>query len=297
MNHLLRIGATLWVSGLVSCGGGGDGGGAPPPANNDIELVRFAATMPIIGAMAGTPKQLLTFGRSVNGGPFIPLFRSTLGLCSTGSVGATLNGATLPAADTPVPPTGTLAVTLSNCVFLGGATYSGSGSLTFTYTDVAHESGSSHATMSALRLFMPSGAEPFDYSADGAVSQAMTRTESGMLVTREHTVTPAAGATFRNGSINLTGTFVSGSYVSREVTTVARVRQSERGAFNQLTYTVGADTYVAAGTVEATYNAQGQFTAGDGAIAVSRNGAQIGRITLDQKGDVQIEANGQVVPL
>jgi hypothetical protein len=137
-----------------------------------------------------------------------------------------------------------------------------------------------------------------DLTGNGGVSVTVSETASGAQTTSDVSITPAVGATLRNATTGLTATAVSGSLTLRVVETALtggdfRTDQFRYGT-NANTFTVASRTYVSNGTIEV--NISGNTVTSSGAITVTENGTQIGRIFVDAQGVLQIEVNGQIVP-
>jgi Immunoglobulin I-set domain len=221
-----------------------------------------------------------------------------------GSVAATLNGSAITVGAALPAGNNTLAATFTNCAIDSFATYSGvssaqyniSGSLTGNFT------ASGTGTMTNMRRVSTDGqTQPMveaDITGNGNVGYTGSQTVAGAQITNEFAATPAAGATLRSALTNLTATAVSGSLTGRGVETVLAggMMRTDLSRFSAsaYTFTVGSNTYVSNGTLEISFN--GANITVTGAITVTENGTQIGRIFADATGVLQIEVNGQIVP-
>jgi hypothetical protein len=233
------------------------------------------------------------------------LFMSSAQTCSAGgSVAATLNGSAITVGAALPTGNNTLAATFTNCATDSFETYSGVSSAQYNITGslTGNFTASGTGTMTSMRRVSTNGQTPptveTDVTGNGNVGYTGSQTVAGAQITNEFTATPAAGATLRSGLTNLTATAVSGSLTGRGVETVLaggmlRTDLSRFGA-TAYTFTVGSNTYVTNGLLEISFN--GATVTVTGAITVTENGTQIGRIFADANGVLQIEVNGQIVP-
>jgi hypothetical protein len=253
--------------------------------------VRAAAETVDLVELGATPILLVS-----DSGQFV----SASTFCSSGTVTGTLNGAPLPAAGTPAPLSGVLAATFASCRESGHPyTYNGTGSLNYRFDSLANidvaVKGEATAQLTAMRLLEAGTTR--DITGNGSVVLSFNDTAVGATVTNEFTVTPGSGTTLLNATRGVTATYASGSLLLRFVTQGTAVT-SERYAATQLTYSIGGVPYVANGTIDVTYNAQGAFTGTSGQIVVTSGGAPIGRlIASSTTGALVIDINGQLTPL
>ncbi len=232
-------------------------------------------------------------------------FLSSAAVCTAdGSVAATLNGAAIvPGAQLPAG-NNTLAATFTDCGVFADTKYTGTSSsqYNFAFTSGGY-SGTGTGTMSNMRRVTLVGAGSTTVESDilgnGSVGFTASKTTAGAQVTNEVTISPNAGATLRNAVSGLTASSVSGSLNIRIVETPqangVTLPQLIRYVANAQTFTVDSKTYVSQGTLE--LNFSGNAIAATGAINVTENGTQIGRIFADAQGMIQIEVNGQIIPL
>jgi hypothetical protein len=231
------------------------------------------------------------------------LFLTSPSVCTAGgSVVASLNGAAATVGAALPSGSNTLAATFTNCDTGGLDTYSGNSSVQYNLSVGALVNGNGTATMTNMRLVSTDGMSPpvvqSDLTGNGGLSFTVSETASGAQTTSDVSVTPGAGATLRNATTGLTATAVSGSLVIHSVQTALaggafRADQVRYGT-NANTFTVASKTYVSNGTIE--ININGTSITSSGAITVTENGTQIGRLFVDAQGVFQIEVNGQIVP-
>jgi Immunoglobulin domain/Immunoglobulin I-set domain len=231
------------------------------------------------------------------------VFLASSAVCSAGgSVAALLDGAAVTVGAALPSGSHTLAATFTNCKTNSSQTYSGNSSVQYNFTLGALNSGTGTGTMTNMRRVTVSSATPAvvesDLTGNGSVSFSGTETASGAQTISESVITPRAGATLRNATSGLTATAVSGSLTIRGLTTALTgggVRTDQvRYATNANTFTVASKTYVSNGAIEINFN--GSSITSSGAITVTENGVQIGRMFVDAQGVFQIEVNGQIVP-
>lgn len=230
-------------------------------------------------------------------------FLASSAVCTAGgSVAASLNGAAVTVGAALPSGSNTLAATFTNCDTGGSDTYNGNSSVQYNLTVGALVNGNGTATMTNMRRVTANSATPpvveSDLTGNGGVSLTVSETASGAQTTSDVSITPSVGATLRNATTGLTATAVSGSLTLRVVETALtggdfRTDQVRYGT-NANTFTVASRTYVSNGMIEV--NISGTTVTSSGAITVTENGTQIGRIFVDAQGALQIEVNGRIVP-
>lgn len=232
-------------------------------------------------------------------------FLSSAAVCTAGgSVAATLNGAAIvPGAQLP-SGNNTLAATFTDCGVFTDTKYTGTSSAqyNFAFTSGGYN-GTGTGTMTNMRrvTLVSAGSTTIesDIVGNGSVGFTASKTTAGTQTTSDVTVSPNAGATLRNAVSNLTSTAVSGSLNVRIVETPqatgVTLPQQIRYVANAQTFTVDSKTYVSQGTLELNFSSSA--VTATGAINVTENGTQIGRIFANAQGAIQIEVNGQIIPL
>jgi len=220
-------------------------------------------------------------------------------VCRSGSISGTINGST-PGAGQPLPPSGTLAVTLNACN-IDETTYTGSSSVSYDFSSIDPPNGTLTATLNNMRVRSVSGNSVIqDVTANGVGSESVTSSVANADTATTIALTLANGATLRNELTALTATFASGSVGFRTMTTPdagpvgVRVKQF-RFSYDNLSFSVAGVSYVASGAYQLDFNTDNSIAAGSGEVLLRSNGVTIGRIYATNEGTF-IEVNGTVQP-
>lgn len=228
-------------------------------------------------------------------------FINVASLCKTGSFTGSFNGASVPAAGTPVPGRGTLAATASACV-VHDISYTGSSAFGYEIIQGNPKTLRTIFTINNMRIITspgPGGGAARDFTANGNGSSEFVQTVVGLDTTNVSAWTPAAGASLRNELSGLSAIFNSGSV---SVLTVSRPAAPPllqnttrvRASYNNLLFAISGINYLANGYYELNFaSAPGLAFSGSGEIILSANGIRIGRIYASNSG-VFVEADGVV---
>jgi hypothetical protein len=220
--------------------------------------------------------------------------RSSAAVCQTGSVSATLGGVAVTVGQA-LPASGLLATRFTDCVD-SGTRYNGSGSTDYRLSSLsAPVNGTATITLASLRMAEMNGGT--DYTVDGGASALLAGSVDASGLTQTATLTPTSGTSIINNTLALQATLSGGSFA---VSSTMRVSDGQLTAtslsYSNFSFSVAGTSYLAQGNLALAYNgSNGGLSGGSGEIALSSNGARVGRLYFGN-GSLQIEVNGHVQP-
>ena len=220
--------------------------------------------------------------------------RSSAAVCQTGSVGATLGGASLTVGQA-LPADGVLATRFTDCV-ADGTRYNGSGTATYSLSSLSSPvNGSATVTLANLRMDDQSAAT--DYTVDGGASVLLAGSLDTSSLTQTAILTPASGTSITNNGLAMRATLAGGSFtVSSTVRTSDQQPTASRVSYGNFSFSVGGTPYLAQGSLALVYNGiNGGLANGNGEITLFSNSVKVGRLYF-ANGGLQIEVNGRVQP-
>lgn len=222
------------------------------------------------------------------------VFLASAAVCSSGSVAATLNGATAVAGQA-LPASGVLATRFSDCVS-DGSRYSGSASADYRLDGVNPPiNGSITVTLASLRMVDTGGSS--DMTVDGGATATLTGSLSAGTQTQTFSVTPTAGTSIANNLLGLRAVLSGGSLtVGTDSRAGDELPLASRYGYSNFGFTVSGTPYVANGNLALSYSAvNGSLSNGSGEITLTSNGSLVGRLYF-LNGMLQIDVNGSVQP-
>ncbi|MBI3349541.1 MAG: immunoglobulin domain-containing protein [Burkholderiales bacterium] len=215
-------------------------------------------------------------------------------VCQTGSVSATLGGASLVAGQT-LPANGVLATRFTDCVS-DGTRYNGSGTADYRLSSLAAPVNGS-ATITLANLRMDDAGANSDYTVDGGASVSLAGSLDSGSLTQTAILTPASGTSITNNLLGLRATLAGGSFtVSSTTRTSDDQLTASRVSYSNFAFSVAGTPYLAQGSLALVYNGiNGGLANGNGEITLFSNSVKIGRLYF-ANGGLQIEVNGRVQP-
>ncbi len=213
------------------------------------------------------------------------VFVASTAVCQSGSSSVTMNGLP-PQPGKPANQYGTLAAVASNCLS-GGTIYSGKSSVDFDFRAI-HSTGAiqkSNITDLRQQILTHTDGMGSDITANGQVSLLI---KDNLDEDTEITITPTPGATLKNNQNGATVTFLGGSMTSVSHETLDGTSAGEY-RYDDLHFQVNGVDYLASGYNKTQSERDGRVFAGSGEIVLSSNGKRVGRVYVNEQGELTIE--------